>query len=184
MADRVSGSLVSIVMPVRGVAPFITLALESIGSQSDIDLEIICVNDGAAESTLDQIKEFSIKSGRLRLIANQGCGIADALNTGFAFAKGRFVARMDSDDIALAGRFAAQAAFLDANPEIGVLGTQAWLIDAKGTLLRRLHVPVGADRVDAALQISCALIHPTVMMRLDLVREAGGYRRGVDRAEG
>lgn len=184
MTNRVSDApFVSVVMPVRGIAPFIKLALDSIGNQSGIEFEIICIDDGVAESTLEQIKEFSVRSGRLRLVVNHGDGIVDALNTGLSYAKGQFVARMDSDDIALAGRLAAQAAFLGAFPEIGVLGTQATLIDANGAPLRILHVPIGADRVDAALQISCALIHPTVMMRLDVVREAGGYRHGFDGAE-
>jgi hypothetical protein len=120
---------------------------------------------------------------KLRVVPNSGSGIVDALNKGLALARGRFVARMDADDIALPHRLAIQAAYLDAHQEVGVLGTQALLIDAKSKVLRTLHVPVGSNRVCAALRISCALIHPTVMMRRRVVLDAGGYRRGFDGAE-
>lgn len=170
-------------MPVHGVAPFIKFALESLERQTGANLEILCVDDGIREPTLQFIKDFSVRHGRVRLIQNQGAGIVDALNTGLTFARGGYVARMDSDDVCLADRFSTQVAFLDAHSEIGVLGTQARLIDSKGGVLRNLHVPVGVDRVHAALQVSCALIHPTVMMRRSVVCEAGGYRRGFDGAE-
>jgi hypothetical protein len=174
---------VSVVMPVRGVAPFIGAALDSIARQSGVSFEIICVDDGAAPCALGVMTEWAAGNPMIRVIANNGSGIADALNLGIARARGRFVARMDADDIALPGRLSIQVAYLEAHPEVGVLGTQALLIDENRKVTRTLRVPVGSSRVHEALQISCALIHPTVMMKRSLILEVGGYRSGFDGAE-
>ena len=183
MASQASIPAVSVVMPVRGVAQFIRPALESIATQSSVGCEIICIDDGASECTRGEIEKLAAADPRVRLVSNSGSGIVDALNSGLGVARGHLVARMDADDVALPGRLAIQAAYLEQHQEIGVLGTQALLIDAGGKVLRKLRVPVGSERVCAALRISCALIHPTVMMRRRVVLDAGGYRRGFDGAE-
>lgn len=170
-------------MPVRGEAPFIMEALKSVTDQREVDLELICIDDGIAGPTLSLIQDFGLQFKGVRIVVNRGRGIVDALNTGLEFARGEFIARMDSDDVCVAGRFAAQIAFLRGHPDVGVLGTQAHLIDGDGRVLRRLHVPVGSSRVHAALQVSCALIHPTVMLRQSVLGRAGGYRQGFDGAE-
>jgi hypothetical protein len=174
---------VSVVMPVRGVAPFIGAALDSIVRQSGVSFEIICIDDGAAPRTLGMMTEWAADNPMMRVIANNGNGISDALNLGISRARGRFVARMDADDIALPGRLSLQVAYLERHPEVVVLGTQALLIDKNRKVIRTLHVPVGSSRVHEALKISCALIHPTVMMNRNLILEVGGYRSGFDGAE-
>jgi len=174
---------VSVLMPVCGAAPFLGSAFDSIARQSGVDFEVICIDDGAAPCARRLLFDLAARDSRLRVVPSPGRGISDALNQGLALARGRFVARMDADDVSLPGRLAMQAAYLDAHPEIGVLGAQALLIDAEGNGLGAAHVPVGTDRVARALQISAALIHPTVMMRRSLVVEVGGYRRLFDGAE-
>ena len=110
-------------------------------------------------------------------------GIARALNQASALARGRYLARMDADDVCLPGRLAVQARYLDQHPEIGVLGSQAIVVDTKGHAYGRQRVPVGADRVRAALETSSPLIHPTVMMRREALLRVGGYRKLFDAAE-
>lgn len=174
---------ISVVMPLRGDGRFLRLALESVHLNSEASVEIVCVDDGLTESARAVVAEFKTKAQRFRLLQNDGQGIVAALNTGLRAAQGEFIARMDADDISLPGRFPAQFAYLRRHPDVSAVGTQAELIDAGGNTLRLLHTPVGSQRLHAALDISCAIIHPTVMMRKAVVQAAGGYRLGFDGAE-
>jgi hypothetical protein len=90
---------------------------------------------------------------------------------------------MDADDVAIQGRLAAQFCYLEQHPEVGVLGTQAWSIDESGKRGRWYRVPTGTTNVRKALETSSPLIHPTVMMRRELVLSVGGYRPMFDTAE-
>jgi len=174
--------LVSVLIPVRS-GRYFAPALDSILVQTAVDFEVICIDDGADTLASGILREASANGQKFRILRNSGHGIADALNTGLASARGELIARMDADDICLPHRLATQAAYLRANPEIGVLGTQAVAIDASGARLGRARVPVGRHRVFEYLQTGSPLIHPTVMMRRSLLRKVGGYRRVFEGAE-
>ena len=174
--------LVSVLMPVRDVK-FFAPALGSILSQTGVDFEVICIDDSVDARGSSVLAEFSATQPKLRVLRNGGRGIADALNWGLASARGELIARMDADDISLPGRLTAQASYLEMHPEIGVLGTQADVIDASGARQGRARVPVGPRRVFTYLQTGNPLIHPTVMMRRRLLSKVCGYRRSFEGAE-
>ena len=174
--------LVSVLMPVRD-GRFFATALDSILSQTGVDFEVICVDDDADAGASRVLAEFSAIQPKLRVLRNSGHGIADALNCGLASARGELIARMDADDISLPHRLSVQAAYLQMHPEIGVLGTQAIVIDESGERKGRAHVPVGPRRVFAYLQTGNPLIHPTVVMRRKWLSKIGGYRRSFESAE-
>lgn len=174
---------VSVVMPLHGDGRFLQHALESVCGKWEACVEVVCVDDGLTQSADTIVSEFRTKMQEFRLLRNEGRGIVAALNTGLRAARGEFIARMDGDDVSLPGRFAIQLDYLRRHPGVSTVGTQAILIDAEGRVLRRLHTPVGSERVHAALDVSCAMIHPTVMMRKAAVLAAGGYRVGFDGAE-
>jgi len=90
---------------------------------------------------------------------------------------------MDADDISLPGRLVKQADYLCRHPRIGALGTQAIAIDAEGNWGRRIRVPVDPTAIRSTLETSSPLIHPTVMIRRELLLSAGGYRSMFDGAE-
>ena len=175
--------VVSVVIPVRNGGRFLAPALESVLNQTGVAFEVICIDDGSDDATWSVLASFAARHRALCIRKAEGTGISDALNQALALARGRYVARMDSDDLCLPGRLAVQAHHLDAHPEIGVLGAQAGVIDGAGVRGGRLRVPVGPERVRAALETSSPLIHPTVMMRRDVVLAAGGYRKLFDGAE-
>ena len=174
---------VSVLMPVRDGGPYLAPALESVLGQTGVAFEVICVDDGSTDDTWGVLRGYAERHANLRAHRAEGRGISDALNQALDLARGRFVARMDADDLCRPGRLALQARWLDARPELGVLGGQALVIDAEGRDRGRLRVPVGAERVRATLGTSSPLIHPTVMMRRAPVLAAGGYRRLLDGAE-
>ena len=114
--------VISVVMPVYNTEiPLLKDAVESILGQTFRDFEFLIVDDGAPE----EVKEYlaGIADPRVRIIRNPGnIGITRSLNVGFGEAKGKYVARMDSDDISLPERFEKQLAFMEDNPDVIVCG--------------------------------------------------------------
>ncbi|GAC1483553.1 MAG: hypothetical protein NVS2B11_09050 [Acetobacteraceae bacterium] len=174
--------VVSVVMPVRNGGAFLAAALDSVLAQTGVSRELICIDDGSDDDTWRVLTVYAALHPDMLVRRATGSGISDALNQGIALARGRYIARMDADDVCLPDRLVIQARHLDRRPELGVLGTHARAIDADGTPRRRLRVPVGSDWVRTALETSSPLIHPTVMMRRDVVLAAGGYRNLFDGA--
>jgi len=110
--------LVSIVMPSHNREKFIGEAIDSMLCQTFSDFELIIVDDGSDDNTLLEIKKF--KDLRIKVLqheVNQGNYVAR--NTGMAIAKGRYIAVMDSDDIALPNRLQLQVDFLNSHPKVG-----------------------------------------------------------------
>ena len=93
--------LVSVIMPVRDGGDYLETAVNSILGQSFAALELILVDDHSVDAAINRL---SVTDPRLVVLENQGRGVSSAFNTGLSRARGEFIARMDSDDIALPGR--------------------------------------------------------------------------------
>jgi len=116
--------LISVVLPVYNVAPYIKEALDSVLNQTIQDFEIIVIDDCSTDNTLEVIE--SIKDARIRIIKkSENKGLIDSLNIGFTEAKGEFIARMDGDDLNTPDRFEKQLHILQNNSEITACG--CWL---------------------------------------------------------
>ena len=92
-------ALVSVIIPAYNVAEYIPFCLDSLISQTYKNLEIICVNDGSTDSTLDIIKEYAEKDSRIILIDKENGGLPSARNAGMNIAKGDYISFVDSDDV-------------------------------------------------------------------------------------
>ena len=115
---------VSVLMPVYNTPEeYLRPALESIGQQTFTDWELLVLDDASAPAA--RIPEIvgSYADSRIKYLPGGHLGVAATLNRGIRAAQGRFIARMDSDDIALPERFAKQVAYLETHPEIALLGT-------------------------------------------------------------
>ena len=116
--------VVSVILPVFNGEKFLTESINSILNQSFKKFELIVINDGSTDNSYEYIKKF--KDTRLSVINNdKNIGLSNSLNKGILVAKGKYIARMDQDDISLPDRLKKQVAFMDDNPGIGVCGT--WL---------------------------------------------------------
>ena len=113
---------VSVVMPVFNGEPFLTEALESILSQSYQDFECLVVNDGSTDSTSETLARFARIDSRVHIITQSKRGVVVSLNAGVQAAKGRYIVRMDADDIAVPERFKWQVQLMEQCPEIGISG--------------------------------------------------------------
>lgn len=109
--------MLSILMPVYNVAPFVKEAIESVLNQTFTDFELILLDDCSPDASADIIKTFD--DARIVYHRNKkNLGLADNLNVGLKMASGKYIARADSDDICLPDRFETQVNFLEAHPDI------------------------------------------------------------------
>lgn len=152
--------VVSVVMSVYNGGPFLTEAIGSILSQSYADFECIIIDDGSTDDSAGIIA--SHRDRRFRMITHaENAGLAARLNEGVAAASGRYVARMDADDISLPDRFARQVEFMQAHPHVGACGT--WVEVAGEGIRQRWEYPLSHNAIHARLLFDCAMAHPTVM---------------------
>lgn len=171
---------VTVLMAVHNGERFLREALGSILGQTLADFELLVVDDGSTDETPALLA--SLTDPRIHVVSlEENRGLAVALNRGLDEARGRYVARMDADDVAHPARLEKQVQFLDANPAIGVCGTWVRYIGARSVTVR---YPTDQGRARAALLFDPPVAHPSVMLRRDLFDEGLRYdpslRRGQD----
>ncbi len=118
-------AVISVVMPVYNTpVPYLKEAVGSILGQTFRDFELIIVDDGSENETEEYLRTLS--DPRIRLIRNEtNRGITRSLNIGFAAARGKYIARMDGDDISFPERFEKQFAFMESHPDVFVCGADS-----------------------------------------------------------
>ena len=164
---------ISVIMPAYNAEKYIAEAIDSILSQTFGDFEFIILNDCSRDRTEEII--LSYHDPRIVYLKNeQNLGVAATLNRGLAIAKGEYIARMDADDISLPERFAKQVAYLDANDDIVVLGTNLECFNESGTIRTGWSVS-DPEQMKVDMLFACGLAHPSVMMRSDVIRNLDGY---------
>ncbi|MCS3668067.1 glycosyltransferase involved in cell wall biosynthesis [Salinibacter ruber] len=166
---------VSVLMAVYNGRPYLKEAVQSILDQTLGDFEFIIINDGSTDGTEGVLDRFVDRDDRVRLVHQENRGLIESLNRGLDMARGKYVARMDADDIAHPDRLQAQVRFLEANPDVGVLGTQVERIDDSGQTDGKWKFPTDPDQVAWRLLFGTCLCHPSVMMRAALIQDLGGY---------
>jgi glycosyltransferase involved in cell wall biosynthesis len=169
--------VVSVLMPVFEVERYVATAVESILAQTLRDLELVIVDDGSSDATGGICARIAARDPRVVLLREPHAGIVAALNRGLALARGRYLARMDGDDVALPGRLEAQVRHLEAHPELVALGSAIEVIDPEGVPLGAVVRPMDHEEIERELLRGYGSItHPAVVMRLEAVRAVGGYR--------
>lgn len=175
---------VSVLLPFRNAEETLDAAISSMVHQSTSAWEIVLVDNASTDRSRSIAKAWSGTDPRIKLITEDRIGIAYALNTGLQHTNGTYVARMDADDISHPQRLAKQIAFMDAHPEIGVLGTRtrfettversigmSWFVQWQNAILspREHYVKRFVD---------APVAHPSVLFRRELIDLHGGYDTG------
>ena len=175
--------MLSVLMSVYNGEAYLRQAIDSILNQTYQDFEFIIVNDGSTDSSRDII--LSYKDPRIRMIDNQhNMGLTKSLNRGLEKAKGKFIARMDADDISLVDRFATQMEIMQ-NYNVDICGTAMQIIDGNSNIIGRMGPKniVDSDLPASILDNSTCLLHPTIMMRRSALEEVGGYNPDIRYAQ-
>ncbi len=163
-------------MPAYDAETYIDQAIQSILNQSYENLEFIIINDGSTDNTEKIILSF--KDERIRYYKNSSnLKIVKTLNKGLALAKGKYIIRMDADDISLPNRLEKQVSFMEANIDIGISGSSMLLLNKKEVDNRLLEVKTCFKQLKINLLDYSVIFHPTAIIRKDiLIRHNLHYR--------
>jgi len=154
---------VSILMPVYKTAPYLQEAIDSILSQSFNDFELIVLNDCSPDNAEDILEQYDDpRIVRYRGVENQG--LSNVLNIGLNMAKGKYIARMDSDDISLPERLKTQVDYLESHPDIDLCSCGMKLFGAKdGTWVRESD----PEKVKITALFFSPILHASSVWRKD-----------------
>ena len=173
---------VSVLMPVYNGERYVREALDSILQQSFSGFEFIIINDGSTDHSAKIVQSYD--DPRIRYFENeQNIGLTRSLNRGLSLARAPYVARMDADDVSLPQRLARQIDFLDTHPKVGVVGSAVQFIDERGKAYRMWRSLSAHEALRWCLCLYDPIMHPTVMMRRDVVGQVGGYNPDMVTAE-
>jgi glycosyltransferase involved in cell wall biosynthesis len=176
--------IVSVVMPVFNGERFLPQALESILNQSLRDLEFVIIDDGSTDRSASILESYSSRDARVRVFRQENQGIVEALNRGCEHALGKYIARMDADDVSALSRLERQVAFLEAHPLVGLVGCGVYdNIDVNGEVLYTSYLPEDNDTIQRTLVERWCFLHPSIMFRRELHKTVGGYRKEFEGAE-
>lgn len=174
--------VVSVLLPVRNAAPTLALALRSLLTQTFADFEVLVLDDGSTDSGMAIAHGFG--DVRIRVTEDPvSRGLAERLNLGIDLAHGRYVARMDADDVAFPERLARQVAFLDAHPDVDLVGARAIAFRPDGTVVGLLPFRATHAELVATPWRGIPLAHPTWMGRAQWFRRHRYRTPEVRRAE-
>jgi glycosyltransferase involved in cell wall biosynthesis len=181
-SETQSSPLVTILMPVCDGEQFLHEAIDSILAQTFADFEFLIIDDASADSSRSIVLCYD--DPRIRLLANdRNLGVTRTLNRGIRLARGRYLARMDADDISMPERLERQVAHLDANLDCAVVTTFAQIIDTHSMPQGEIRVDLSPEEFARALQRGNRLVHGAVMMRTDVVLRIGAYDESMKRAQ-
>ena len=172
----------SVLLPVRNGEAFLQQALDSLQAQTFSAFEVLAVDDGSRDGTGEILRRASNSDPRIRVFRQEPLGIVSALERGRAFARGRYLARMDADDVSLPHRFEAQMRQMAEEPGLTAVGAGVRYFPRKRVKegARRYEAWINSlrshDEMVRDLFVECPLPHPTLLMRADLLGLVGGYR--------
>ena len=162
-----SGPLVTVLMSVHNGEAYLSEAVESILSQTYQNFEFLIVNDASTDRSASILVEY--QDARIRIIRNEhNLGLTRSLNKGLAQVKGKYVARMDADDVSYPLRLERQVTFMEQHPEVGLCGTWGKLLGLKDKYNRTF--PTNNNELQVSLLCYNPFIHPSVVLRSDVLR--------------
>ena len=144
-------------MPVFNNEKYLKESIESILKQTYVDYEFIIVNDGSTDGSQKIIEDYQKQDDRIILLTQDNQGITKSLNRGIKNSKGKYIARMDADDVCDPKRFEFQIQFLEKHPNTDIVGSMVSLISEKNEVMRLLdELPLAQfPRLSKNLKIIC-----------------------------
>lgn len=162
-------------MTVHNNSQFLDESIGSILCQNEIDYEFLIVNDGSTENI--DAKILSFNDSRIHYFKLGKVGLVNALNEGIKHCKSKYIAIMDSDDIAPQNRLREQFNFLESNDDVGIVGTSIkYITERNSNSSWVLKMPSDHNNIlKGLLKANYVLAHSTIMIRTDLINLIGGY---------
>ncbi len=164
-------SRIDVILPVKNGERFLKAALDSLARQTFQDFRLLACDDGSTDST-GEILSGESRFPVLVVRHETSLGVAASLNALLEKSEGcTYIARFDGDDLCHPERFARQTTFLEAHPEIGIVGTGLEIIDSEGRVCERTIYPLSDAEIRTELMFRDPLAHPALMIRAHLLRD-------------
>lgn len=172
--------MVSVIIPTYNRCLYLREAVQSVLAQTGVDLELIVVDDGSTDETAAAMRDFD---DRLRYIRKSHSGVSSARNEGTRVANGEWLAFLDSDDLWLPGKLAAQLDFFEQHPHILICQTEEiWIRNGRRINPRKYHRKPHGYCFSRLLD-RCLVSPSAVMMDRDLLRSVGGFDESLPACE-
>lgn len=176
-----NGPKVSVILPFWNAADTLSAAIDSILNQTFLDWELILFDDGSADESAHIAGSYEQRDSRIRLLRAPHAGIVKSLQDACSQARGRYLARMDADDVAYPTRLEKQLHLMEMNPAVGLCGVQVKMVGEKIGMGRRryerwINGLLSHDAIVRELFVECPIAHPTFFLRRDSYETIGGYR--------
>ncbi len=168
---------VSIIMSTFNDALYIKRAITSVLQQTYTDWEFIIINDDSKDTTEKIVTQFAKIDSRIKLFTNAtNKGLVKNLIAGVEKSKGKYIARIDGDDEWIdMNKLKKQIEFLEKNPDYGLIGTWANIIDTQGNLILQTKNPSTDSEIRNYLLIENCFFHSSVVIRKSILKKVGGY---------
>lgn len=164
---------VSVLTTVYNGMPYLPMAVESIFNQTFSDFNYIIVDDGSNDATPAYLA--TLTDPRIKIISQANSGTGPAAQHGLKYCTGQYIARMDADDYSMPTRLEEQVAYMDAHPEVGLLGCQMAPMGHKG-VGRNLEMPTNHEKIFSDMMAGRhGIAHSCLLIRDSRLREVGGY---------
>ncbi len=160
--------IISVVMSVYNGEKYLSEAIESILTQTYKSFEFIIIDDGSTDKSLEIIHHYQGQDNRIVVISRENRGLIASLNEGIKKAQGKYIVRMDADDISLPTRFEEQVKFMEDNPDIGISGSAVIRFgeNIKTAVWRLLKTN---EAIKSELLFSSTFAHPSVIMNREMI---------------
>jgi glycosyltransferase involved in cell wall biosynthesis len=176
--------LVTVLMSCYNSSTWLEEAVNSILGQTFKNFEFLIIDDGSTDNSLSILETLAAQDLRIKLIKKSNTGLADSLNIGLNYAKGKWVARMDADDISEPDRLERQVNFAAFNANLVFLGAGLRVIDEEGIIGSEYVYPVDHKSLLKNLLTSRPFPpHASAFYLRSQALEVGGYRKKIKRAE-
>lgn len=172
---------VSVILPCYNAADTLDETLESLARQTLSDFEVIAVDDGSTDSTLEKLLTWAARDSRFQALSQSHAGVIAAANAAIAACRTPYIARLDADDRAHPERLAQQAAYLDAHPDVAVVSSLVKAFPKKDVregyriYVQWLNSLITDADIRREMFVESPLANPSVMMRQTWVEKMGGY---------
>lgn len=173
---------ISVILSVFNDDDFIEECIKSILTQTFSDFELIIIDDDSYDKTSNIIRKFS--DNRIKIIKNQqNIGLTCSLNKAIKTAQGKYIARIDADDIALPNRLECQFRFLENNPDYNLCGGQVNFISENGSVKKKSTMTIHFHEIVATIFVQNPIIHSTAFFRKHIFDKLGGYDQNLKRSQ-
>jgi glycosyltransferase involved in cell wall biosynthesis len=175
---------ISVVLPFYNAASTLKVAVESVLNQTYADFELLLVDNNSTDKSRTIANDVALTDSRIQVLNEQKQGVANAMNCGLENAKGKFLARMDADDIALPKRLEKQHQFLIENTEIGFVGSEVKYIPHNENTagFKRFVDWANSFHLSAEIELNrfveIPIVNPTILFRRELFEIYGGCLDG------